>query len=223
MADRIIRVNVTMPYITGLPRDVSINTFHFMWEDTNDLDATLVDALSGFYNDVWGSATKPISDYMSRYFDNATDHSGITVYDAQAEGGPIGGDTWTLAQGDDQDTLPFEVSVALSYIGDGSGVPLKRRRGRIYVGPINLGAANLTSNGPGSPSTGFEQSLVGAATELANNAALAAVGLRWAVYSRVNDAAYPITQGWVDNEFDTQRRRQVRATSRETWTAPALP
>lgn len=37
------------------------------------------------------------------------------------------------------------------------------------------------------------------------------------VYSRVDGLIRPITSGWVDNEFDTQRRRQRDATARTEW------
>jgi hypothetical protein len=41
--------------------------------------------------------------------------------------------------------------------------------------------------------------------------------MRWAVWSRVNHAMYEVTGGFIDNEFDTQRRRGEVSTARSTF------
>ena len=40
---------------------------------------------------------------------------------------------------------------------------------------------------------------------------------RIVLYSRANRSVYRITDNWVDNEWDTQRRRGTAATARQVW------
>jgi hypothetical protein len=39
----------------------------------------------------------------------------------------------------------------------------------------------------------------------------------WAVYSRRDNAGYLVSNGWVDDAFDIQRRRGVSALVRSLW------
>jgi hypothetical protein len=39
----------------------------------------------------------------------------------------------------------------------------------------------------------------------------------WGVHSRKNNNINAVTNGWIDNEFDTQRRRRILATARTLW------
>jgi len=58
--------------------------------------------------------------------------------------------------------------------------------------------------------------LRGAATYL-KGASDAAADWTWVVYSTVDNAMYPVDNGWVDNSWDTQRRRGVKPTARYTF------
>jgi hypothetical protein len=51
-------------------------------------------------------------------------------------------------------------------------------------------------------------------------AELTTAGLSHAVWSSADDTAYPVIGAWMDNAFDTQRRRGVDATARDTRTGP---
>jgi hypothetical protein len=48
--------------------------------------------------------------------------------------------------------------------------------------------------------------------------ALGGLDVDWVVYSRVDNRSSPVTDWFVDNSWDTQRRRGPRATSRITGT-----
>jgi hypothetical protein len=55
--------------------------------------------------------------------------------------------------------------------------------------------------------------------ELAN---LGGVDVQWCVYSPttpgdMSDKFKQVTRGWIDNEWDTQRSRGLRATLRNGW------
>jgi hypothetical protein len=110
------------------------------------------------------------------------------------------------------DGLPSEVSLCMSYQGAKvSGENQARRRGRIYLGPFKVSA-----NNNGRPSGDLVGALAGQAAELlaASNSSL---NERWVVYSPTSDAAVQVVGGWVDNAWDTQRRRGVSPTDRLDW------
>jgi hypothetical protein len=123
--------------------------------------------------------------------------------------------------------LPNEVALCLSYQAVAiSGESQARRRGRIFFGPLCNTANTLSATGECRPSAALVTALCGAATLLATPAATAAGDLvHWAVYSpttdlteTIDDAFQDVDNGWVDNSFDTQRRRGRDATARTTWT-----
>ena len=104
-------------------------------------------------------------------------------------------------------SLPTEVALCLSYAttDDPDKATSGRYRGRIYLGPLN-------TTGGLRPSSG----IIGYA--LAFGQALAAIGTAgnttWVMYSRADNATRKIESIWVDNAWDTQRRRGAAPTAR---------
>jgi len=99
---------------------------------------------------------------------------------------------------------PHEVALCLSYFADFNA---PRRRGRMYIGPWG----NLNER----PSEGQQITL----RTLANGiSALGGVNVQWVQYSPTTGEFHNVTNWFVDNEWDTQRRRGLRATSRLTGT-----
>lgn len=133
--------------------------------------------------------------------------------------------------------LPSEVACCVSFRGDvGSGLNPRRRRGRVYIGPLaTTGAAELD--------------LVGASLKnqicTAWKVAMTNAGYQHCVYSRythhgvpvgrridekdsggnpifpeigslLDDSFMPVTTYWTDNAWDIQRRRGIAATARFT-------
>lgn len=219
----VYRIDATLPYITHLPRDVAINTFHIA--TSGDIDgsqvSTAFELTRDFYNNVLGDFS--IASRISQYVDRSTDLCKLEIREVGVPG-PGTEASWTLGAGAGPgESLPFEVSVCLSYQGNASGVLARRQRGRIYIGPLaplNSVITFLDDQPPLVAGT-FTFDLALAATAYGN--ALAAADITWGVYSRVDEELYPIVAGFVDNEFDTQRRRQVKATSRQTWDLPGGP
>ena len=106
-----------------------------------------------------------------------------------------------------------EVALCLSFRGERN---LKRERGRIYLGPTS-GQANPR---PGS-------TLLDAAIAVANGlAGIGGVDVDWCVYSPTtyqatadySEAFKPVQASWCDDEWDVQRSRGLRATTRKTAT-----
>jgi len=109
--------------------------------------------------------------------------------------------------------LPAEMAMVLSFQGTRTpGLPQARRRGRVYIGGIKE-----TVNSSGRPVTSAMNQLATAALTFKTAIAAITPAVQWAVWSGTDGAAVPVASGWVDNAFDVQRRRGVKATSRTIW------
>lgn len=111
--------------------------------------------------------------------------------------------------------LPSEVAVALSFQGARfAGLPQNRRRGRIYLGPLDS-----TANTSGRPTAALTLAMANAANDFGNNLVALTPPVNWSVWSHVDADVVNITDGWIDDAFDTVRRRGVETTSRQTFVA----
>lgn len=112
------------------------------------------------------------------------------------------------------DPLPTEVSIVLSYhAANVSGVKPASKRGRIYL-PFMAEGNNDTTGRPSS-------SLLTAVAAFGagfHADSIADANWVWVQYSPTRSEFSSVTGGWVDNEWDIQRRRGRVATSRTTWT-----
>jgi len=125
-------------------------------------------------------------------------------------------------------SLPNEVALAVSFHGDLSAVgefgsggtrPRARRRGRVFIGPLWDGTSASSSGNPARPSATFMEDLRLAADRLMILSDDATTW-KWVVPHAAESAGWtsvPVIGGWVDNEFDTQRRRGLVATTRSTF------
>lgn len=209
---------VILPFRTNLPKDVSVNTFTFGAGagTASALASTAVSRLSTFYNTTPSGASNPVKYWLGGQVDRPK--AWIKVYDLAdpKPRAPIYDDTFDLGVNIDTHDLPSEVAMCASFGGaPSSGTPQARRRGRIYLGPLRYAAKNSTDNVAARPVQGIIDSLVGACIALSS--ANDGSG-NWVVWSRAGSSFTEVTQGWVDNEFDTQRRRQPTVTDRQTWT-----
>jgi hypothetical protein len=94
-----------------------------------------------------------------------------------------------------------------------SGQPQARKRGRIYLGPFDT--TQLNADGRILPAC---QTTIRNAAQALLTASDVALDWSWAVYSPTNASGVIVDNGWVDNEWDTQRRRGRAATTRSTFT-----
>lgn len=228
-----VHVQVIFPYFTGLPRDVAINTFNFR---VDALDLSTLDSVGGrlneFYNDAAG-ASQTLAQHMGlsitrnackfKYYEIPTAYGPM--------GDPIREDTWTLdPAGTGIYPLPMEVAACCSMVGadaSASSIPIRRRRGRIYLGPLNSLAIDTTLDNFPNLSTATRTNLAERANNLVGDNGVE--GVDWVVWSRAGwaagagaDAFQTVRYGWVDNEFDTQRRREMDSTARTAWGTPPV-
>jgi len=196
--------------ISGLPEDRYVNS----WAFRNDLPlddpaARIAALLSDFYQDVHAPATSALTAFVPSAMVTAT--AEVRVYDL---GDPAPREPTIIPVGvaglSAATPLPGEVATCLSYVADRN---LPRNRGRIYFGPLGAGANGTVIGGHLRPSASLLTSLVEGANFLINNT----VDLTWVMISQADANAKVITGGWVDNAFDTQRRRGGDPSARTNY------
>lgn len=250
----IYRVQAIHAHVNGLPRDSFVNTFH-AYRTGGDVDRgdalDVAEAVRDFYTVNVTGETEAMMDQFSDVVATTGHSVKVSIID-EATGVNVDGegadpveelafDHTGRADAGARTGYPSEVAVCISYrSGAEGGVPARRRRGRIYFGPVFAAiGVEGTSQVPQIPST-FRDFCLQAADDLFERLAGLGSTYRWCVYSRPYEgraagsvpgkpwlgaiaarpgATYPITSFWMDNAFDTQRRRGERATTRTTITA----
>jgi len=189
---------------SGMAADNATNTLYFRADNLNALVSVEV-ATQAFYTDLaalFGSYLKDVDNVTFKAYDMANPEPRVPVR------------TGTFNVPETQDViLPTEVAMVLSFqAAKISGQPQARRRGRIYV-PFVRGPALGNDSRPTTAAIG----LLRVAGENLLAASVAATTWDWVVYSPTTGLDHVITNGWIDNEFDTQRRRGRRATTRTVY------
>lgn len=213
----ILRMQVALKHTSGLAKDIASNTLYFdVSQGTEAADAEeIFDKLVAFYTALPTGGAQPLYTYFST--EMAQNGHLIKAYrlsDAEPRV-PIAERSFNLPAAPNGDPLPGEVALCLSFQGARiSGQPQARKRGRIYVGRLDKDSSTA-----GRPSAPLISDLAKAGDTLLE-ASKASLTWRWHVYSPTQDAAgvgwvsSAVVDGWVDNAFDTQRRRGLAATSR---------
>lgn len=220
MPDRLLRAQVVIPNDNALPEDSFINVFHFDADDGNSEEECL-DAIKLGLTNFYGQVGPAIM--SSHAGDNAT----VKYYDMRdaKPRQPLRTDTFALTVGG---TAPYpnEVALCVSFSADvASGEKAARKRGRVFIGPIG-GQGQTTTGGETRPTTTTLDTIATAAGNMAQGLDVTIGSVKWAVFSptmlatgsTIDEAFNDVTHGWIDNAFDTQRRRGAAATARRTWT-----
>lgn len=113
---------------------------------------------------------------------------------------------WVLGSNANGTSGVREVALCLSYYSDRN---IPRFRGRLFIGPWQQG---LMAERPGQ---GQIDALKGLATSLGS---IGGPDVDWGLWSPTRQAFSKITNGWVDNEWDTVRSRGQLATTRNPYT-----
>lgn len=101
--------------------------------------------------------------------------------------------------------VPRELALCLSFRGN-QNVP--RKRGRLYI------PATFLASGVGLRPAGTHQTKVASLVPIFTG--LGGVDVDWCVFSRTGNQAYSVQHWWVDDEWDIQRKRGLRPTSRQS-------
>jgi hypothetical protein len=220
------RVQVVFASKSGLARDAIANTFHFHAPTLSDaVVGEIANALHTFYAVSPETGVKPISEWLSSHIDTSVpalvkcyDLGDPVLHDAEGhvtQSRPLHEGSFSLpANTQAVGPLPNEVAITLSYWADRN---VKRHRGRIYIGTLDRQA--MTAGGDTAETrvnAACHFSIASAASVLAQTTT--ASGARWGVFSTTDNLLrYPIGGGWVDDAFDTVRKRGLRPSYRRTF------
>lgn len=215
----VLRVQVTLESASGLPEDGSMNVWHFSSTDPVPDADDILDVLNTFYSDIAAiySENTITGDGEMKFFDLLDVPPRI----------PVATSTFTITGMGDADALPTECAITLSMQGEPeSGVNQRRRRGRLFLGPLDQGVST-TAAGLVRVTTATTITIGEAANVVRNAGTL--LSFKWIVFSPTTAGAPPwdagdlsgaqaiVDNGWVDNAFDTQRRRGTRPDVRTLW------
>lgn len=196
---------VTIPTVDNDVANYATNSFHFEADDLTAL-ALCHTALTSFYN-TW----QPRMSNLVRQ--NAWTTKSYLDTDPMPRA-PVLETTFNLTSAPAGVGLPPEVALCVSFQGSRlSGTPQARRRGRVYL-PF-LGSSTLGTDGRPAALTVTSAVSCGQGLLTASDAAAT---WTWVTFSTVAPGYAVVLDGWVDNEFDTQRRRGRRYTSRSLFT-----
>ena len=217
-----IRAQVVLQGGTMLPEDRFINTFHFEHDVTQyPTLAGFVTAheppLSNFYDTSNPGQTQAIGAYIGEFANRVGTIRWYDLNDAEPRVPVI--TSFTMPAPVAAVSLPEETALVLSLRA--SPPVTARRRGRIYLGPLALAATTTVDSSTTVPTR--------PAAQLMNDVCTAALMVRDAVIALPGNTHWTIRSvtpvvngvdvagGWVDNAFDTQRRRGPDATARTQW------
>lgn len=219
MADKLMRAQVSIPRVNGNPEDTVTNTWYFDGDDglvDSIYHAHVMTKLTAFYQSV---------DQFLSGMNSPT--ATVKIYDMRDPEPrvPEYTDTIALTFGTG-DWYPAEIAICVSFQADPvSGESQKRRRGRIYLGPIAHDPTYTENTGEVRIASTCRDAIASAAGALA-----VATGeepgpkVSWSVYSpttdltsTVDDAFHDVQSGWVDSAYDIQRRRGAKPAARSLF------
>jgi hypothetical protein len=223
----IYRVQVTLQGKTGLAKDRFVNNFAMSKVGATDAQiATAAALFPNFYKNGPSGGGAALSSKLSPEI--ATAGHTVKVYDLAdpTPRVPRATVSWAFAAALGGTALPSEVAMCLSFqAAPVSGQKQARRRGRVYLGPLNTTAMVVGTLSEARPGGTFQDETMRAYLDLA--AALnTAAGWDLVVFSPTNTAESPgliaaiIDQVSTDNAFDTQRRRGVAPSARSFYPVP---
>ena len=218
--------------ISGLAKDAVVNTWHF--DSAAPVTQVQGEALAAividFYTTLPAGSDQGVKDYLAATSLGSPKHTAkvYNMADLQPRV-PIATVTDIGVSGAAAGPLPAEVAVCLSFRGSiTSGAVAARRRGRIYIGPLNSNSGVAVA-GFLRPTNALMSAMLMQADALA--IAAEAAGHTWSVYSPTTAATliedggdFPLTQIVsisVDNAFDTMRSRGPAPTTKFQQDVPA--
>lgn len=222
-----VRCQVNLAAVSGVRDEDVVNTFAFAVAESSGTLLTplsvIASQLETFYDSIGDriQATVSRGGTTVKMYDLRQARPQVPVYDAALGFGTAAGTG---------ESMPSEVALCVSFQGAReAGKPQRRRRGRVYIGPI-INSGTSTHTRPDSVILAD----VLAAAQVLIDASQASATWKWCVFSPTTaggfylpggsgppffggDAFVTITDGWVDNAWDTQRRRGIKPTTRSTF------
>lgn len=196
-----------MNMTSNIAKDASVNVFHVLvTPPTASSDSTIANSWQTFMRALSGlfPSTVATTGHTFRIYDLSDLEPRAPIYEG----------TWSFSGALSGSSAPPELCLTTSFQGEReSGLLQRRRRGRMYLGPLDASVVDVGRISPTDAST------VATATKGLVDAINGITDHKFCVYSRADDAFVPVDNGWVDNAVDVQRRRGLAASARTTWFA----
>ncbi len=184
--------------------DRATNTFHFTADDLTAVTTAITNlqiCYAAFAN-AMGAQLASTNNVRWKLYDMADPEPRVPESQGQ----------WSLTRSSG-DSLPTEVALAVSFQAVAvSGIPQARRRGRIFI-PFLLATVNGANSRPATATV----NQINGAFDAFLTASKAASTWKWAIYSPTNANFVEVDNGWIDDEWDTQRKRGRVATTRTVF------
>ena len=200
---------------SGLPEDQFVQTYTFRNDNVLDragmLDAVDT-AISNFYGNPGDANPDAIVDWMPQELTAPQ----IKIFDLGETPPRVPEERQlsTFTPSDNAQPLPREVAVCCSFHVGGPG---PRNRGRTFLGPFTINAViGDAQTGGARVVAPLRDRIAERAEDMATNASLECT---WVLWSRANNAMFNVVGGWVDDAFDTIRKRGNAPSTRTTWGA----
>jgi hypothetical protein len=195
----VYKFQVSLPVTDTLPRNRFVNAFHMEHVTGGLIDADLEDMcgdVAALYQAHYGDATREVDV-------KAYDTDAVPNY-PRAEVVVNAGAAWPM-------TTPRELALVLSFSGPNRGN--RRERGRMYLSP-HLVVSQASAIGL-RPSQGIMDWALAWYTESNNSFPdLGGVDWKFGVWSKAGNSFRQSTQAWVNDDWDVQRRRGLRESTR---------
>lgn len=203
---KLYKVTVELESATGLPRDAQQNTWWFDGPDSPSVPQweQFRSRLVSFYNS-WGTSRSQLAlSGAGRLLARDTE------LPAPAE--PVYESPITVTK-QNLPPLPFDCAAVVTFAAQPvSGIRVQSLRNRIYLGGLTTGPNDPT----GRISSSFRTTVATGYNALVS--ALEADGeFEHVVYSTKRDEVFTVWNAWMDNQWDTQRRRDQKATARSMF------
>lgn len=194
----------------GLPKDQFVNTTH--WRSEAPVAGTDFDNVRDMLKDFYGTAATgaKVCSYLTGDLNTTVKVKAYNL-DEEKPRAPAYEGSFTLSGYATGYSMPYEVALCCSFEASrASGKPQGRRRNRFYLGPFGQ---NVPFTG-GRPITTMLDNVIAAMGRL-ESAQQAAASWQWVVYSPTENEVYDIHHLWVDDAWDTQRRRGLKPAVRK--------
>ena len=202
-----IRAQVIGKTFTALPEHNVTNTFHFTLPAglTDPLATEIVAKLANFYSTVSSIFSPVLTGQFEVKLFNLDDPPPRNPYH------PGWGFNIVLPGGGGSG-MPEEASICASVH---AALPWTgRRRGRLYLGPLNTTVLDAGTASAWARINPSKRTTIANALEALRTAT---TGGTWVIWSEKDLTPRTITGGWIDDSFDTQRRRGHGTNVRNTW------
>jgi len=195
------KFQISMPLGSTLPRDRVTNVVHF--EHVGGV---------AFDTDLESMCSDLATMYQARY--GGTGEVNVRAYDIGGEPPHVPRANVTKNSGSVWQTDQVrEVALCLSFSGANRGD--KRRRGRIYLAPGVLGASPAVYTQRPNDAT-LDWALKFYTQANSSFPDIGGIDWKFGIWSERGQHFTQATQAWVNDDWDTQRRRGLRETKRVT-------